>query len=65
MNHLGHLNLPRKSVVRLTDHADMTTVVYHGRKTTQQQQSKEFLIQDGGFSSQTVSEKKSCLMSQI
>ena len=32
------LSLPRKSVVRLTDRPDMTLDVYHGRKTTMQQQ---------------------------
>ena len=35
---LGGLSLPRKSVVRLSDHPDMTSDVYCGRKTTQQQQ---------------------------
>ena len=30
--------LPRKSVVRLTDRPDMTIVIYHGFKTTTQQQ---------------------------
>ena len=38
VNHLGGLSLPRKSVVRLTDRPDMTLDVYHGRKTTNQQQ---------------------------
>ena len=38
VNNLGGLNLSRKSVVRLTDHPDMTSAVYHGRKTTTQQQ---------------------------
>ena len=38
VNHLGGLSLPRKSVVRLTDHPDMTLDVYRGRKTTNQQQ---------------------------
>ena len=33
-----HENLPRKSVVRLTDRPDMTLDVYCGRKTTMQQQ---------------------------
>ena len=32
------LSLPRKSAVSLTDHPDMTLDVYHGRKTTTQQQ---------------------------
>ena len=34
LNRLGGLSLPRKSVVRLTDHPDMTLDVYHGGKTT-------------------------------
>ena len=34
VNHLGGLSLPRKSVVRLTDHPDMTLDVYRGGKTT-------------------------------
>ena len=38
LNRLGGLSLPRKSVVRLTDHPDMTVDVYRGRKTTTQQQ---------------------------
>ena len=38
VNRLGGLSLPRKSVVRLTDHPDMNLDVYHGRKTTMQQQ---------------------------
>ena len=37
VNHLGGLSLPRKSVVRLIDHPDMTLDVYRGRKTIQQQ----------------------------
>ena len=36
VNRLGGLSLPRKSVVRLTDHPDMTLDVYRGRKTTMQ-----------------------------
>ena len=36
VNRLGGLNLPRKSVVRLTDRPDMTLDVYRGRKTTKQ-----------------------------
>ena len=32
------LSLPRKSVVRLTDHPNMTLDVYRGHKTTNQQQ---------------------------
>ena len=39
-NRLGGLNLPRKSVVRLTDRPDMALDVYRGRKTTTQQQPK-------------------------
>ena len=38
VNRLGGLSLPRKSVVRLTDHPDMTLDVYRGRKTTTEQQ---------------------------
>ena len=34
VNRFGGLSLPRKSVVRLTDHPDMTLDVYHGSKTT-------------------------------
>ena len=40
VNRLGGLSLPRKSVVRLTDHPDMTLDVYPGRKTTMQQQQQ-------------------------
>ena len=40
VNPLGGLSLPRKSVVRLTDRPDMTLDVYHGRKTTMQQQQQ-------------------------
>ena len=40
VNRLGGLSLPRKSVVRLTDHPDMTLDVYRGRKTTKQQQQQ-------------------------
>ena len=32
VNRLGSLSLPRKSVVRLTDHPDMTLDVYRGLK---------------------------------
>ena len=38
VSRLGGLSLPRKSVVRLTDHPDMTLDVYCERKTTTQQQ---------------------------
>ena len=40
VNRLGGLSLPKKSVVRLTDRPDMTLDVYHGRKTTMQQQQQ-------------------------
>ena len=40
VNRLGGLNLPRKSVVRLTDRPDMTIDVYRGRKATIQQQQQ-------------------------
>ena len=36
VNRLGGLSLHRKSVVRLTDHPDMTLDVNRGRKTTMQ-----------------------------
>ena len=35
---IGGLSLPRKRVVRLTDRPNMTIDVYHGRKTSTQQQ---------------------------
>ena len=43
VNHLGGLSLPRKSVVRLSDHPDMTltSAVYRGCKTTTQQQQQQ------------------------
>ena len=41
VNRLGGLNLPRKSVVRLTDRPEMTLDVYRGRKTTIQQQQQQ------------------------
>ena len=40
VNGLGGLSLPRKSVVRFTDRPGMTLDVYHGRKTTIQQQQQ-------------------------
>ena len=40
VNRSGGLSLTRKSVVRLTDHPDMTLDVYHGRKTKTQQQQQ-------------------------
>ena len=44
VNGLGGLNLPRKSVVRLTDCPDMTLDVYRGRKTTTQQQQQSHTL---------------------
>ena len=46
VNHLGGLNLPRKSVVRLTGRPDITLDVYRGRKTTIQRYNNNrfFLI---------------------
>ena len=44
VNCLGGLSLPRKSVVRLTDHPDMTLHVYRGRKTTTQQQQHSIMM---------------------
>ena len=44
VNRLGGLSLPRKSVVRLTDHPDMTLDVYRGHKTTMQQQGFQRLV---------------------
>ena len=41
VNRLGGLSLPRKSVVRLTDHPDMTLDVYCGRKTIKQLQQQQ------------------------
>ena len=38
VNRLGSLSLPRKSVVRLTEHPDITLNVCRGRKTTIQLQ---------------------------
>ena len=37
VNPLGGLSLPKKSVVMLTDHPDLTLDVHRGSKTTQQQ----------------------------
>ena len=45
VNCLGGLSLPRKSVVRLTDHPNMTLDVYRGRKTTMQQQQQNRAIE--------------------
>ena len=47
VNRLGGLRLPRKSVVRLTDHPDMTLDVYRGRKTTMQQQQQHISLTNG------------------
>ena len=40
VNRLEGLNLPRNSMVRITDHPDMAMVVYYGRK--QQYNSKSW-----------------------
>ena len=42
VNRLGGLSPPRKSVVGLTDHPNMTTDVYCGRKATIKQQQQPF-----------------------
>ena len=42
VNRLGGLSLPRKSMVTLTDHPDMTIAVYCGSETMQQQQ--QFIV---------------------
>ena len=44
VNRLGGLSLLRKSVVRLTDRPDMTLDVYHGHKTTTQQQATAYSV---------------------
>ena len=44
VNRLRGLSLPRKSVVRLTDHPDMTLDVYRGRKTTTQLQRHSYVV---------------------
>ena len=49
VNGLGGLSLPRKSVVRLTDHPDMTLDVYRGCKTTMQQQQISTLKVESKF----------------
>ena len=46
-NHLGGLSLPRKSVVRLTDHPDVTLALYCGcnnttRRTTNSEISSSY-----------------------
>ena len=40
VNYIGGLRLPMKSVVRITDHPDMTLDVYRARKTTTQQKQQ-------------------------
>ena len=42
VNRLGGLSLPRKSVDRLNERPDITLDVYHGHKTTMQQQQQPF-----------------------
>ena len=44
VNHLGGLSLPRKSVIRVTDHPDMTITVYNGCKTTTQQRMSNKMV---------------------
>ena len=41
LNRLGGLSLPRKCGGRLTDRPNMALDVYHGRKTTIQQQQQK------------------------
>ena len=56
VNRFGGLSLPRKSVVRLTDHPNMTLDVYRGHKTTTQQQQLYFCVVDkrvGNYSKDT------------
>ena len=62
VNGLGGLNLPRKSVVTLTDRPDMTLDVYNGRKTTtqQQQQSSHNPLYTGGFFHCYMLEESNC-----
>ena len=43
---LQGLSLSRKSVVRLTDHPDMTLAAYCGCKTTTQQQQLTFFVKN-------------------
>ena len=47
VNRLGGLSLPRKSVVRLTDHPAMTLDVDCGRKTTVQQHQLGYIPFEG------------------
>ena len=60
VNCLGGLSLPRKSVVRLTERSDMTLDVYHGRKTTKQQNSNKFWSVVSAFDSSWVRTKCVC-----
>ena len=64
VNRLGGLSLPRKSVVRLTYHPDMTLDVYCGRKTTMQQQQLA-IICSNSFSYCKVDQKKTVAISQM
>ena len=63
VNRLGGLSLPRKSVVRLTDRPDMTLDVYHGRKTTIQQQQQQ--PSKKSFAKQFQGQGKPCLCCEI
>ena len=47
VNCIGSLSLPKNSVVRLTDHPDMTVAVYHECKAPKQQ-SKIYVIENTG-----------------
>ena len=70
VSRLGGLSLPRKSVVRLTDRPDMTLDVYHGHKTTVQQQQPvvKKVVKNNGvpiqLESQTVSLKEEVSVAQ-
>ena len=44
VNRFGGLRLPSKSVITLTDRPDMTSAVYHGRKTKTQQQQQQQVV---------------------
>ena len=48
-NTVGGLSLPRESVVRLTDPADMATTVYGGRKTTVMNHIAQSLLYDSAL----------------
>ena len=72
---IGGLSLTRKRVVRLTDHPDMASDVYRGRKTTKQQQKRQLFGEDvvaeevcvwrGGKGLQLLSEILHCLRTVI